>query len=108
MRVDALPEPVIAFVHRREPAMHPVAAAIEPPVDRQPVSFGDVHHGFVSRSLAGLQGGVRVIVNGRLFGRESLPVIWRVAPGPLFRFDERVRRAPRRRASSSYPEGSKP
>lgn len=33
--------------------MHPMAAGVEPPVDGQPVSFGDVHHGFVSGSVAG-------------------------------------------------------
>ena len=74
--------------------MHRVAARVEPAIDRHSVSLGNVHHGCVRRGLAGLQGRVRIAVDGRLFGREDLPVTSRVAPGTFFRFDERFRLAP--------------
>jgi hypothetical protein len=45
--LDALPEPVIGFVHRGQSAMHFVAARVEPAVDGQSVSFRDFHHCFV-------------------------------------------------------------
>ena len=85
MPVDGLPEPVIAFVHRGQSAMHAVAARVEPTVDRQSMSLGDIHHRFVGRALARLQGRVRIVVDRCLFGLERLPVIRRVAPRTLFR-----------------------
>ena len=60
--------------------MHAVAASIEPTVDRQSMSLRDIHHRFVGRALARLQGRVCIVVDRCLFGLERLPVIRRVAP----------------------------
>ena len=57
--------------------MHPMAARVEPTVDGHSVSLSDVHHGWIGRGLAGLQGRVRIVVDRSLFGLDGLPVVGR-------------------------------
>ena len=70
--------------------MHLMAAPVEPTIDRQSVSLGDVHHGEASDGVLPARIAEEVSsIDCSLFGPQGLPVIRRVVPGPFLRFDER-------------------